>query len=62
MLKIEKSGYHVAAVTEPLILEKSDYENDIEKWEFIKNICGFTRLDNVSKIKVNITEIEFFVD
>ena len=56
------SGYHKEDVVEPLILEEEDYRNEPEKWNNILELCGF-RLDyNVSRIVLNISTIEYFVE
>lgn len=53
-------GYHKEEVVEPLILEKDDYET--EKWNTILELCGFSPRDNVSRIVLNISTIEYFVE
>ena len=62
MLKIEKPGYHIETVTEPLILEETDYKDEPKKWEVLKEICGFTAKDKVSRILLNISSIEYYVE
>lgn len=62
MLKIEKPGYHIGTVTEPLILEETDYKDEPKKWEVLKEICGFTARDKVSRILLNISSIEYYVE
>lgn len=62
MLRIEKPGYHIETVTEPLILEETDYKNEPKKWEVLKEICGFTARDKVSRILLNISSIEYYVE
>lgn len=55
-------GYHKEEVVEPLILEKEDYETEPEKWNTILELCGFNRDYNVSRIVLNISTIEYFVE
>lgn len=62
MLKIEKPGYHIETVTKPLILEETDYKDEPKKWEVLKEICGFTTRDKVSRIILNISSIEYHVE
>lgn len=69
MLKIETPGYHKSEVSEPLILEPKDFEDDvklfkddIEEWDVVKRLFGFNSRDNVTRIKVNITSVEYFIE
>ena len=55
-------GYHKEEVVEPLILEKEDYETEPEKWNTILELCGFNRDYNVSRIVLNVSAVEYFVE
>lgn len=55
-------GYHEEEVAEPLIMDKNDYKADPEKWNTILELCGFSPRDNVSRIVLNISTVEYFVE
>ena len=55
-------GYHKEEVVEPLILEKKDYEIEPKKWNTILELCGFNWNYNVSRIVLNISTVEYFVE
>ena len=62
MLMIQKPGYHIATVMEPLILEEADYKDEPRKWEYLKELCGFTTKDKVSRIVLNIESVEYWIE
>lgn len=55
-------GYHEEEVVEPLIEDKDDYKTEPEKWNTILELCGFNPKDDVSRIVLNISTIEYFVE
>lgn len=55
-------GYHKEEVIEPLILEEEDYRTEPEKWNTILELCGFDLESHVSRIVLNISTVEYFVE
>ena len=55
-------GYHKEEVVEPLILEEEDYRTEPEKWNNILELCGFEPNSHVSRIVLNVSTIEYFVE
>jgi len=47
---------------EPLILEEADYKDEPRKWEYLKELCGFTTKDKVSRIVLNIESVEYWIE
>ena len=55
-------GYHKEVIIEPLILEEEDYRTEPEKWNNILELCGFKLDYHVSRIVLNISTVEYFVE
>ena len=55
-------GYHKEEVIELLILEEEDYRTEPEKWNTILELCGFDLDNRVSRIVLNISTVEYFVE
>lgn len=55
-------GYHKEEVIEPLILEEEDYRTEPEKWNTILELYGFDPESHVSRIVLNISTVEYFVE
>ena len=55
-------GYHKEEIIEPLILEEEDYRTEPEKWNNILELCGFEPNSHVSRIVLNVSTIEYFME
>lgn len=54
--------YHKEEVIEPLILEEEDYRTEPEKWNNILELCGFEPNSHVSRIVLDVSTIEYFME
>lgn len=55
-------GYYKEEIIEPLILEEEDYKTEPEKWNNILELCGFKSDEHISRIVLDISTIEYFVE